>query len=197
MRVNRVLFHVTMISLGAAIATLAVVSARAHAHAGHGAGHAPKPTPEELAAFEGARSAFDRHCFRCHTTTGKKSKPKALAHMSMDHYPFGGHHADEAGKAVREVLGAAGKGKATMPRDDPGAVAGDDLAKTLAWADAFDRAHPTESTPAPSADDAGSGGATVYTCPMHPEVTSDKPGRCPKCGMKLVPKKPASPEGKK
>lgn len=26
-----------------------------------------------------------------------------------------------------------------------------------------------------------------YTCPMHPEVTSDKPGKCPKCGMDLVP----------
>lgn len=25
-----------------------------------------------------------------------------------------------------------------------------------------------------------------YTCPMHPEIASDKPGRCPKCGMKLV-----------
>lgn len=25
-----------------------------------------------------------------------------------------------------------------------------------------------------------------YTCPMHPEVTSDKPGKCPKCGMDLV-----------
>lgn len=30
---------------------------------------------------------------------------------------------------------------------------------------------------------------TVYTCGMHPEVTSDKPGRCPKCGMGLVAKK--------
>ncbi|WP_185151928.1 multicopper oxidase domain-containing protein [Chryseobacterium vaccae] len=27
---------------------------------------------------------------------------------------------------------------------------------------------------------------SVYTCPMHPEVTSDKPGKCPKCGMELV-----------
>ena len=26
-----------------------------------------------------------------------------------------------------------------------------------------------------------------YTCPMHPEVVSDEPGDCPKCGMHLVP----------
>ena len=25
-----------------------------------------------------------------------------------------------------------------------------------------------------------------YTCLMHPEVQQDKPGSCPKCGMKLV-----------
>ena len=30
--------------------------------------------------------------------------------------------------------------------------------------------------------------AIAYTCPMHPEVTSDKPGKCPKCGMDLVKK---------
>ncbi len=27
-----------------------------------------------------------------------------------------------------------------------------------------------------------------YTCPMHPEVVSDRPGDCPKCGMALEPK---------
>ena len=25
----------------------------------------------------------------------------------------------------------------------------------------------------------------VYTCPMHPEVKSYKPGKCQKCGMEL------------
>lgn len=39
---------------------------------------------------------------------------------------------------------------------------------------------------------AGSGQAVAehqtFTCPMHPEVVSDKPGRCPKCNMPLEPK---------
>ena len=32
----------------------------------------------------------------------------------------------------------------------------------------------------------------LYTCPMHAEVVSDKPGRCPKCRMSLVKKKEAA-----
>lgn len=31
----------------------------------------------------------------------------------------------------------------------------------------------------------------AYTCPMHPEVSSDAPGKCPKCGMELVKKSAA------
>ena len=29
----------------------------------------------------------------------------------------------------------------------------------------------------------------TYTCPMHPEVRQEKPGKCTKCGMALVEKK--------
>lgn len=41
----------------------------------------------------------------------------------------------------------------------------------------------------------------TYTCPMHPEIRSDKPGNCPICGMALVKEKPKtnpnSPQQKK
>ena len=30
------------------------------------------------------------------------------------------------------------------------------------------------------------GGAVAYACPMHPDVVSDEPGHCPKCGLKLL-----------
>lgn len=48
-----------------------------------------------------------------------------------------------------------------------------------------------DRTTAPAGDHSQHGGsqaAAVYTCPMHPEVTSNKPGTCPKCGMTLVKK---------
>lgn len=38
--------------------------------------------------------------------------------------------------------------------------------------------------------------AKIYTCSMHPEVHSDKPGKCPKCSMDLVEVKDKS-EAKK
>jgi hypothetical protein len=42
------------------------------------------------------------------------------------------------------------------------------------------------STQNSSAVESKSTVAEVYTCTMHPEVRSDKPGDCPQCGMKLV-----------
>ena len=52
------------------------------------------------------------------------------------------------------------------------------------------------SPPAAASDSTAQAGSTApdamavtYTCVMHPEVRSDKPGKCPKCGMTLVKKK--------
>lgn len=36
-----------------------------------------------------------------------------------------------------------------------------------------------------------------WTCPMHPQYVSDKPGDCPICAMKLVSKKQTAPTGER
>src|SRR5690349_11336965 len=38
--------------------------------------------------------------------------------------------------------------------------------------------------------------ADLYYCPMHPQVTSDKPGNCPICHMKLVKREEADMSSK-
>ncbi|UOQ68642.1 heavy metal-binding domain-containing protein [Hymenobacter volaticus] len=44
-----------------------------------------------------------------------------------------------------------------------------------------------DATEAGAESSAEHAGAHTYACPMHPEVTSTKPGqKCPKCGMELV-----------
>src|SRR6516162_8793233 len=52
-----------------------------------------------------------------------------------------------------------------------------------------DRAHSIDADRPPA-------GKRSYTCPMHPEVVSDKPGNCPKCGMTLEPMIPTPSETK-
>ena len=46
----------------------------------------------------------------------------------------------------------------------------------------------TTTSPLPEAS-ATAASKKEYTCPMHPEVVKNKPGKCPKCGMKLEEKK--------
>ena len=55
-------------------------------------------------------------------------------------------------------------------------------------------AQASSSEPAEAAHEHRAPNATVYTCPMHPEIQQPTPGRCPKCGMTLVPKTDAGSE---
>lgn len=52
------------------------------------------------------------------------------------------------------------------------------VAQRLGWIQAGPTAGVTAST---------DGKQTVYTCPMHPQIRQPTPGRCPICGMALVP----------
>jgi hypothetical protein len=98
----------------------------------------------EREAYEKARPVFERYCANCHTSgSGKRA---ALQHFRMDGYPLEGHHADQMATTIRDVLGVTGEA-ATMPQDRPGIVRGDELRLILDWADAFDRAHPSNGAP--------------------------------------------------
>ena len=46
--------------------------------------------------------------------------------------------------------------------------------------------HGSEKQPGPPSG--AKSGATHWTCTMHPEIDRLEPGKCPICGMKLVPK---------
>lgn len=48
--------------------------------------------------------------------------------------------------------------------------------------------HPAPSPEATPPAEGGPATAVIYSCPMHPEVTANAPGACPKCGMTLVAK---------
>jgi len=93
----------------------------------------------ETSAWQTARPVLETACARCHTKAGKKSAKKKLDHMDMDTYPIGGHHTGTIGYAIRDVLGIGGP-EATMPYDKPGSVKGADLAKVVAWTDAWEAA---------------------------------------------------------
>lgn len=63
---------------------------------------------------------------------------------------------------------APGEGAESHPRPQPALAPG--------------HTHPSPETGSaltPSGD-------AIYSCPMHPEVKENEPGRCPKCGMRLV-----------
>lgn len=95
----------------------------------------------EARAYEAAKPVFEKYCVECHRpgAGSPQLQKKALKHLSMETYPFKGHHAHELGAIIRQSLGVDG-GKITMPKNDKGSVKGEELALIVAWSRAFDAA---------------------------------------------------------
>jgi FtsP/CotA-like multicopper oxidase with cupredoxin domain len=62
-----------------------------------------------------------------------------------------------------------------------------DMAELRERIDPFLQAEPDKTLSFVAEMNLGGAEDTTYVCPMHPEVTSERPDRCPKCGMRLVP----------
>jgi Cu(I)/Ag(I) efflux system membrane fusion protein len=93
-----------------------------------------------------------------------------ICHMSLEPIP-----ADQ--------LGAKGAPSSSSPPPAPSSASPPPPSPSHSLAPSHSHAAPS-STPDAGAPDAG---AAVWTCPMDPDVKSDKPGSCPKCKMDLVP----------
>jgi hypothetical protein len=61
-----------------------------------------------------------------------------------------------------------------MPKDTPSTIPGENAA-------------PSVPRPGPTTD--SSNKELLYTCPMHKQIESKTPGKCPICGMTLIPKR--------
>lgn len=156
-------------------------------HAGMKHGSASPPADPHAAHRQSTAVDHSQHGAAQHGSTSAPSAPP------MDHSAHG------AVPATRSPSPAAPRTNSEMQRLRP---------ESNLKPDAFDA--PAPASVAEAAKAAGGGGghaghgtvdhsqhgapssttpsAGLYVCPMHPEVTSAKPGTCPKCGMDLVKK---------
>jgi hypothetical protein len=133
-------------------------------HSAHGASTAA--TTVNHSTHRGATAATVDHSAHRASTAATVDHSAHRAGTPAPPDPHAGHTTPTSGETAAPP--AVPRTNSEIQRIDP--------ASTLK-PDAFDA--PRAATPR---------GAVLYSCPMHPEVTSDKPGTCPKCGMALVKK---------
>ena len=159
-------------------------------HAQHGSTSRTTAGHEAHGTTTGS-AAHDQHAGMQHGTPTAAADPHAQHRQPTAPTTHAGHGAMQQQSAgATSVVLTAPTTNAEIARTQPAA--------TLR-SDDFDAPAPIAVAEAQKAAAGGGGHAghgsasgasqqTIYTCPMHPEVTSATPGTCPKCGMTLVKK---------
>lgn len=91
------------------------------------------------------------------------------------------------------ALGAAERVPSLLDPSNPAAPESP-MRAMLALHDSPAATPPATLSQAEKTPDAGTPSQARYVCPMHRDVTSHEPERCPKCGMKLVLQAPPAPK---
>ena len=116
------------------------------------------PLAVERAAYDAARPVFERWCVRCHVPTNGSMSVITSDTFDISTYPFTGQSGALAGYHVADVLGTMfgdldapdgadefrrpwAQHAPRMPKTEPGAVQGDDLALVRTWTVAWRAAH--------------------------------------------------------
>ncbi len=72
------------------------------------------------------------------------------------------------------------------PSDPHAAIGGESPYSTGLSADSTAESEPGSQSPSPATPHNHEMAEMVYACPMHPDVTGEEGGTCPRCGMTLV-----------
>lgn len=122
-----------------------------------------------------------------------KSPAKTVQQKDSVYYTCSMHpeiHADKPGKCpkcgmtlIKESSSQGKKEKKHKMKMSCGMMSGmDDMDKP----ESSDKNNTGNTEQTKSVTDSTKNIAILYTCSMHPEIQSAKPGNCPKCGMNLT-----------
>jgi rubrerythrin len=139
---------------------------------------------ETTLAIQRELSATEAEAKGAETMQHDMSKMPGMKHGQMQGMQHEGMKMEQHGqkKEGGEMAGHEGMQHPAAPQPEKKAVEAE-MKKTS------DEMKATSDAMKKKSDEMKTEAETTYTCPRHPQVQSDKPGKCPICGMTLVKKK--------